>query len=92
MNSKFAVVDMPAWQVVSSIIDPLKIRKLNSNLKNNYYLNPTKTLKKFQANNIEIPLYFYNNNHLSPAGHRLITILAYNFLTKNNLVPFQDSW
>ncbi len=92
LNSNFTVVDMPAWQVVSSIIEPLRIRKINSNLKNYYYLNPTKIFKKFQANNIETPLYFFNNNHLSPAGHRLIAIIAYNFLVKNNLVNFQDSW
>jgi tetratricopeptide (TPR) repeat protein len=35
---------------------------------------------------------FFNNNHLSPAGHRLVAILAYNFLVKKGLVDFQESW
>jgi tetratricopeptide (TPR) repeat protein len=92
LGSKLVVVDIPTWQEVSSIIKPIKTRKLNSNLKNYFYSNPTKTFKKFQAKNIEIPLYFFDNNHLSPAGHRLVAIIAYNFLVKKNLVAFQDSW
>ena len=34
-------------------------------------------------------LYFYNNNHLTPAGHLLTAVIVYNFLVKNNLIPFQ---
>ena len=92
LNGKLMVVDMPAWQVVSNVIDPLKTRKLNSDLKNYFYLNPTTIFKKFQSLNIDIPLYFYDNNHLSPSGHRLVAINAYNFLAQNNLISFQESW
>jgi tetratricopeptide (TPR) repeat protein len=65
---------------------------VNSSLKNYFYLNPTKEFIKFQSDNIETPLYFFNNNHLAPAGHRLAAIIAYNFLAKNNLLSFQDTW
>jgi tetratricopeptide (TPR) repeat protein len=92
LNSKFVVVDIPGWQVVLGTIKKIKTRKLNSNLKNYYYLNPTHPLKKFQSQNIEIPLLFYKNNHLSPAGHRLLALLTYNFLVKNHLVPSQSHW
>lgn len=91
LNSKFVVVDIPTWQEVSSIIEPRKTRRLNSKLKNYFYSNPTNIFKKFQSNQIGIPLYFYNNNHLSPAGHRLLGILTYNFLVANNLTPIQTS-
>jgi hypothetical protein len=92
LKSKFVVIDIPTWQDALSIIKPHKTRILNSSLKNYHYLDPTQAFKKFQSKNIDIPLYFYDNNHLSPAGHKLVAILTYNFLVKNNLVPFQDSW
>ena len=92
VNSKLMVVDIPAWQETLGTINAYRGRSLKSSLKNYTYLNPTKMFKKFQANNLEIPLYFFNNNHLSPAGYRLMAILAYNFLIKKGLVDFQDSW
>ncbi len=92
IKSKFAVVDIPARLEVLSLIKPNQTRRLNSNLKNYHYLNPMDTFIKFQVNNVETPLYFYGNNHLSPAGHRLLALLTYNFLAMNRLLPFQNSW
>jgi hypothetical protein len=92
INGNFMAVDIPARLEVLSLIKPNQTRRLNSKLKNYYYLNPTETFKKFQVNNIETPLYFYGNNHLSPAGHRLLALLTYNFLAINRLLPSQSSW
>jgi Tfp pilus assembly protein PilF len=92
INSKFVVIDVPTRQEVMGVIKPKKTSVLNSSLKNYYYINPTMTFKKVQLNNIETPLYFYNNNHWGPGGNRLASIIAYNFLAKNNLVPTQTAW
>ncbi|GEM_PF-2049357 len=92
INAKFVDVDIPAEQETIGAINTIGTRNLSSSARNYFYLNPTKIFNSFQSNNIEIPLYFYSNNHLSPAGNRLLAILAYNFLTQNNLIPTQNSW
>jgi tetratricopeptide (TPR) repeat protein len=88
LNSKLIVIDMPLWQQTLGIATIKKTRFVDSNLKNYFYLHPKDSLKKFQSSNIGIPLYFFNDHHLSPAGHRLMSILVYNFLKETALVPF----
>jgi hypothetical protein len=59
LDSKFVVVDIPASQITLGIVNPMGKRNLKSSLKNYHYLDPTQTFKKFQANNIGTPLYFF---------------------------------
>jgi tetratricopeptide (TPR) repeat protein len=92
LNASFVVLDIPARSETLGSIDPNRTRDINSNLKNYYFLNPLKELKNFQSKNLTAPLYFYDNNHLTPSGNRLLAVLVYNFLAQTRLLPSQNDW
>jgi hypothetical protein len=59
LGGDFVVADIPSWQETLGTIDSIGTRRVNSSLKNYFYLNPTKEFIKFQSDNIETPLYYF---------------------------------
>jgi tetratricopeptide (TPR) repeat protein len=90
-DSRLVAIDIPAEKEVIGVVSKTEnqSRKVNTNSKNYFYLNITEIFKEFQRSNIRIPLFYYNNNHLTPAGQRLTSLITYNYLVKNKLIPFE---
>lgn len=53
-----------------------------------YNLRLIKPLKKFNEN--FIPLYFPKDHHWTPAGHKLISFLLFNYFVDNKMIPLSN--
>jgi tetratricopeptide (TPR) repeat protein len=83
MQVNFALANLPNNQEVLGLVNRIDNRDF---LSNNMELNLLRPLSKFQKKHLTF-LYFTDDNHLTPAGHMLSSLLLFNFLVENQIIP-----
>lgn len=83
MQAKFALTNLPTYQEVLGLVNRIDNRDF---LSNNMELNLLRSLSQFQKKYLTF-LYFADDHHLTPAGHMLSSILLFNFLVENQIIP-----